>query len=49
MTYNESYTLGFHNGHLDRLLGIHLYVALTSNIPGYADGYSDGQLYKESF
>lgn len=40
---NENYSRGFHNGKLDKMSGICLQVALSSSIPGYSEGYRDGQ------
>lgn len=37
------YDEGFRNGRLDAMLGIRLWVALTSHLPGYGQGYYDGQ------
>lgn len=39
----EAYELGFRNGYLDLRNGITLTMALYSSIPGYAEGYRDGQ------
>lgn len=40
----DYYDEGYRNGHLDKLLGLQLMVALTSQLPGYASGYYDGQV-----
>jgi len=38
-----NYIMGYRNGRLDKKLGIQLTVAVNSNIPGYSEGYADGQ------
>ncbi len=44
LAFQQAYADGFRNGRLDALLGLRLEIALHSNIPGYSEGYHDGQL-----
>lgn len=43
----DYYKDGFRNGRLDAMLGLRLITALTSRLPGYAQGYYDGQMARE--
>jgi hypothetical protein len=43
METTENYKLGYENGYYDATNGISLVVAIYSIIPGYSEGYIDGQ------
>jgi len=41
--YEKGYRLGHQAGWADAILGLSLITAVTSPLPGYADGYQKGQ------
>ena len=43
MTTKNYYDGGYRNGRADKLLGLRQDTALTSTLPGYAEGYKAGQ------